>query len=492
MNILLVYPKFPDTFWSFKHALKFIAKKTAYPPLGLLTVAALLPEEWNKKLIDMNVEKLRESHLDWADYVFISAISLQTESAKSIILRCKKAGIKIVAGGPLFTEWHENYDDVDYLVLNEAEITLPFFLKDLAKGCPKHIYTSKERPDIRQTPIPLWNLIDKKNYSSMNIQFSRGCPFNCEFCDIIVLYGRTPRLKSTAQIIDELQSLYEFGWRGSVFFVDDNFIGNRVKLKKEVLPAIIEWSEKEDYPFEFSTEVSINLSDDAELLNLMVKAGFKTVFVGIESPHDESLSECNKHQNRNRDLKECVNLIQKHGLQVQGGFILGFDNDPDSIFDTLIRFIQDSKIVVAMVGLLNAPRGTRLFQRLNNEQRIISNISGNNTDFSMNFIPKMDYDKLIQGYRKVLTTIYSPQYYYKRVMQYLADSKELRDNNKHSITMNDIVAFVKSLFKIGIIGRDRIWYWKLLFHTLFTTPTQLPAAVTFAIYGYHFRKIYDI
>jgi radical SAM superfamily enzyme YgiQ (UPF0313 family) len=202
--------------------------------------------------------------------------------------------------------------------------------------------------------------------------------------------------------------------------------------------------------------------------------------------------ECNKHQNRNRDLKECVNLIQKHGLQVQGGFILGFDNDPDSIFDTLIRFIQDSKIVVAMVGLLNAPRGTRLFQRLNDEQRIISNISGNNTDFSMNFIPNMDYNKLIQGYRKVIITIYSPQYYYKRVMQYLADSKELRVNNKNSITMNDIVAFVKSLFKIGIIGRDRIWYWKLLFHTLFTAPTQLPAAVTFAIYGYHFRKIYDI
>lgn len=492
MNILLVYPEFPDTFWSFKYALKFIAKKTAYPPLGLLTVAALLPEEWNKKLIDMNVENLCESHLDWADYVFISAILLQTESVGSIIPKCKKAGVKIVAGGPLFTEWHEKYDNVDFLVLNEAEVTLPLFLEDLENGCPKHIYTSEVKPDVRKTPVPLWELIDKKNYSSMNIQYSRGCPFNCEFCDIVVLFGRIPRLKDTDQILNELQSLYDYGWRGSVFFVDDNFIGNREKLKTEVLPAIIDWSEKRGRPFYFSTEVSIDLSDDIELLDLMVKAGFETVFIGIESPNEESLSECNKHQNRNRNLMESVKTIQKHGLQVQGGFIVGFDNDPDSIFETLIRFIQDSRIVVAMVGLLNAPRGTRLFQRLDNEQRIISDMSGNNTDFSMNFKPKMEYNKLLQGYRSVITTIYSPQHYYKRVIQYLKGSRGTQNFKKNSITMNDLAAFVKSLFKIGMMGKGRIWYWKLLFRTLFTSPAQLPAAITFAIYGYHFRKIYDI
>jgi len=327
MKALLVYPNYPDTFWSFKHALKFISKKAVHPPLGLLTIASMLPDEWEKRLRDMNVEALGDRDLEWADYVFISAMAVQKESIKDIVHRCKKRGVKIVAGGPLFTAAHEDFEGIDHFVLNEAEITLPFFLADLEKGVAEPIYASDEFPDVRQTPIPRWDLAFMKKYVSMNIQYSRGCPFNCEFCDITVLYGRKVRTKGKEQILGELESLYNSGWRGSVFFVDDNFIGNRGKLKGDILPAIIEWMKKRKDPFTFSTEASINLSDDEELMRMMVRAGFDAVFVGIETPDEESMAECNKFQNRNRDLVGCVRKIQKFGLRVRGGFIVGFDND---------------------------------------------------------------------------------------------------------------------------------------------------------------------
>ncbi len=491
LNSLLVYPEFPDTFWSLKYAIKFISKKSAYPPLGLLTVAAMLPEDWDKKLIDMNVEKLRDIDLKWADLVFFSAMSIQLESVKRVISGCKKAGVKTVAGGPLFTVWPEKFDDIDYLVLNEAELTLPQFLEDLEKGHPKHVYSSKEWPDLCRSPKPLFDLINIKNYSSMNIQYSRGCPYNCEFCEIIVLYGHKPRLKSTAQVIEELDMLYNAGWRGTVFFVDDNFIGNKEQLKNDVLPAIIGWSERKGHPFTFHTEVSINLADDDELMRLMVNAGFTMVFIGIETPHKDSLAECNKYQNINHDLMDCINRIQKHGLQVQGGFIIGFDSDPDTIFDSLIRFIQESSIVVAMVGLLNAPRGTKLFQRLERENRITSDMCINNTDFSINFLPRMNYDKLVTGYKKVLDTIYKPSNYYDRVTRYMRKTSTAR-NVSGKIQLSGIAAFIRSIFSLGIAGKERRLYWKLMFDTLFHYPRQIPTAVTFALCGYHFRKIYKI
>jgi radical SAM superfamily enzyme YgiQ (UPF0313 family) len=489
MKILLVYPKYIDTFWSFKDALKFISKKATHPPLGLLTVAAMLPKEWEKKVVDMNVNPLRDKDLQWADYVFMSAMSIQKESVKEVISRCKKIGVKTVAGGPLFTTGYEDFEDVDHFVLNEAEITLPTFLRDLKNGCAQRMYTSEEFPDIQKTPIPLWELINMKKYATMSIQYSRGCPFNCEFCNITALFGHKVRTKSTAQIIRELENMYSKGWRGDVFFVDDNFIGRKRTLKKETLPAIIEWMERKKYPFFFNTEASIDLSDDEELMQLMVRAGFNSVFVGIETTNEESLAECNKVQNENRDLLASVKKIQKFGLQVQGGFIVGFDNDPPSIFEKLIEFIQESGIVTAMVGLLNAPRNTRLYRRLVKEGRLLKDVSGDNTDFSINFTPAMDYETLMEGYKRIIKRIYSPEPYFKRVREFLRNYKPLGEKKFH-FRFTYVKAFFKSILFLGILGRERFYYWKLFFWSLFRRPRIFHLAITFSIYGFHFRKVF--
>ena len=488
MNILLVYPEYPDTFWSFKHALKFVSKKASFPPLGLLTIAAMLPKAWDKKLIDINVNKLTDNDILWADYVFISAMSVQSQSANDVIKRCNSMNTKIIAGGPHFTSSPENYDNVDYLVLKEAEITLPKFINDLNTGKPEHIYNTNQWADVTKTPLPSWNLISISDYSSMNLQYSRGCPYDCDFCDITVLYGRRPRTKTKDQVIAELDQLYFSGWKGPVFFVDDNFIGNKLKLKKEILPAIAEWMGKRKNPFYLNTEASINLADDEELMQLMVNAGFEAVFIGIESPNEESLLECNKTQNRNRNLLSSIKKIQNFGLEVQGGFIVGFDNDPESIFEKLIEFIQESGIVTAMVGLLNAPKGTRLHKRMQEEGRLLNDFTGNNTDFSINFIPKMNHEILMNGYKRTINTIYSPKYYYKRVTSFLQDFDPKKKKIFH-INFSYVKALLKSIFKLGIAGKERLYYWKLFFWSLFIKPKLFSLAILFSIYGFHFRKI---
>ena len=490
MNILLVYTEYPDTFWSFKHALKFISKKASSPRLGLLTVAAMLPEDWEKKLVDLNISSLTEKDLGWADYAFISAMSIQKESVKRVIASCKEAGTRIVAGGPYFTTAYDEFNEINHMVLGEAEITLPRFLKDLKEGHPEHIYRADGWADLQDTPMPMWELLDMKKYASMNIQYSRGCPYSCEFCDITQLLGRTPRTKSRDQMVAELESLYQHGWRSGVFFVDDNFIGNRKKLKKEILPATIEWMERRKHPYTFITELSINISDDEELMKMMVDAGFDSVFVGIETPNEESLAECNKFQNKNRDLVACVKKIHQSGLQVQGGFIVGFDNDPPSIFERLISFIQESGIVVAMVGLLNAPRGTKLYQRLTKERRLLKDISGNNTDLSMNFIPKMNYETLIRDYKKIINTHYSTKNYSKRVKTFLGAYRPVQ-KKAFRLRYSDFKPLVKSIIYLGIIGKERYHYWKLIIWTMIRRPRLVPLAITFAIYGFHFRKVFE-
>ncbi|MFC1993087.1 B12-binding domain-containing radical SAM protein [Chloroflexota bacterium] len=492
MKILLVYPSYPDTFWSFRHALRFTNKKATFPPLGLLTVAAMLPEEWEKKLVDMNITALTDKDIRWADYVFVSGMVVQRESAREVVNRCKKLDTKVVAGGPIFTVDYEEigFDDVDHLVLGEAEVTLPPFLKDLEEGRAKHVYSSNVRPDITKTPVPLWSLINKKKYTSMSIQYSRGCPFNCEFCDIILLNGHKPRTKDEDQVVAELDALYKHGWRGGIFIVDDNFIGNKRKLKSETLPAIIEWMKEKKHPFSFTTEVSINLVDDDELMRLMVEAEFDTVFVGIETPNEESLTECNKLQNKNRDLVASVKKIQNYGLQVMGGFIVGFDSDPLSIFKSQISLIQNSGIVTAMVGLLIAPPGTRLYKRLQKENRILPGGSGDNTDCSINFVPKMGYQPLIDGYRYILDTIYSPSHYYERIKTFLKEYKP-HNKSKSKLYLYHIKALTKATWVLGIKEKGRRYYWKLMISTLLRHPKSFSLSVMFAIQGFHFRKVFE-
>jgi len=490
LKILLVYPQYPDTFWSFRHALRVVAKKAAFPPLGLLTVAAMLPQEWDMKLVDMNATSLTDEDIKWADYVFISAMVVQRDSVREVIRRCKKLNARMVAGGPLFTSEPEKFEEVDHLVLDEAEVTLPPFLEDLERGCAKPVYTSKERPDLSRTPLPLWSLLDLKKYSTMSIQYSRGCPYNCEFCDIIILNGHKPRTKSKDQILAEFDVLYNRGWRDGVFVVDDNFIGNKRKLKEEILPAIIEWQKMRRYPSLLLTEASLNLADDEELMRLMVEAGFNTVFIGIESPNEESLAECSKHQNRGRDLVAAVKKIQNHGLQVQGGFILGFDSDPVSIFKSMLNFIEKSGIVTAMVGLLNAPPGTRLYQRLKKENRLLETvISGDNTDCSMNFIPKMDRETLINGYQHIMSTIYSPKQFYERTRIFLKEYRPRRTRGITRLQFWHLWAFVRSMWFLGVKERGRRQYWRFFVSTLLRHPRFFPLSMALAVYGFHFRTV---
>jgi radical SAM superfamily enzyme YgiQ (UPF0313 family) len=489
MKILLIYPEFPDTFWSFKHALKFIRKKASAPPLGLLTVAAMLPAEWEKRLVDVNVRKLTDADIAWADYAFVSGMVVQRESAHEIIARCKAAGLPVIAGGPLFTSEHEQFTQVDHFVLNEAEITLPPFLADLEAGCARRVYATTEFPDIRQTPVPLWELADLSQYASMSIQYSRGCPFNCDFCNITTLLGHRPRIKTPQQIIAELDGLYRLGWRAAVFFVDDNFIGNKRSLKTELLPALIEWQKgKQGIPF--NTEVSINLADDEPLMQMMANAGFDTVFIGIETPDDESLGECSKKQNLHRDLVADVKKIQRAGLQVQGGFIVGFDSDGPSIFRRQIEFIQNSGVVTAMVGLLQAPMGTRLYERMKREGRLTDEMSGDNVDGTTNIIPRMSLGALRDGYRSILSHIYSPEHYYQRVKTFLREYKPPKI--KARLDREYILAFFRSVYRLGIVGKERAQYWRLIGWTLFRRPRLFPLAVSLAIYGHHFRKVCEL
>lgn len=495
MKVLLIYPRYPDTFWSFRHALKFVNKKATHPPLGLLTVASLLPDDWEKKLLDLNIEPLDLGLIKWADLILISAMSVQRESTEKIIKLAKSLNKQVVAGGPLFTSfWQEFLDRVDYLILNEAEITLPLFLKDLKEGVPQKVYSTSEFADLKNSPIPAYHLINLKAYTSMCIQYSRGCPFNCEFCDVTNLFGNRIRTKETKQILDELENLYNLGWRGSVFFVDDNFIGYKAKVKKELLPALIEWQKKHNHPFYFYTQVSINLADDDELIGLMTEAGFNSVFIGIETPYEQSLEEVNKKQNIKRDLVKDVKKLQKSGLEVMGGFIVGFDNDPVNISDLITSFVTESKIVVAMVGLLNAPPGTRLYRRLQSEGRIKPTFKGDNTDLTTNIVPKMGYQNLVQQYSKVIRDLYQTKNYYKRIRAFLRDFtptfKFKVDKQYLKVNFGYIKGLPKIFLTFGLIHSGRFEFWKTLGYTLFRKPQAFFTFIAQVLSWYHFRKIF--
>jgi len=486
MNILLVSPRTPDTFWSFKHALRFVSKRAALPPLGLLTIAGMLPRQWEYRMVDLNVSRLRDKDIQWADYVLISAMLIHKSCVEDVAARCRKLAKPVIGGGPLFMPDLDEFPDIDHLVVGEAEDQVEDLIADLLQGSPKPLYQATEFPDITRTPIPRWDLLRMRDYGAMAIQFSRGCPFDCEFCDIVALNGRVPRLKSPHQLLAELNALRHHGWDGSTFIVDDNFIGNRKKVK-ELLRAIIGWRRDTGAHMTFLTEASVNLADDSELLKLMVEAGFKKVFLGIETPNPASLKECHKVQNTRRDMIDAVHTIQDAGMEVMGGFIVGFDNDTPDIFERQFEFIQKAGVVTAMVGLLQVVPRTRLYRRLAKEGRLLGESLGDNTRAALNFRPKLDREFLVHNYRKLMHNLYEPEVYYQRIRAFLDRHKP--HGPRVQVSWPELNALFKSMWLMGVVHRGRRAYWRFITSTLRHHPAQFGLAMTLAIYGHHFRKV---
>jgi len=489
MKVLLVSPQTPDTFWSFKHVLRFVSKRAAFPPLGLLTVAAMLPAGWPLKLVDLNVERLTDEDLRWADYVMIGAMIVHKESVREIVARCRALDKTIIAGGPLFATGHAAFPEIPHFVLGEAEGVMPQLVADMERGTVQGQYRSSEWPDITTVPVPRWDLINLRHYATMAVQFSRGCPYDCEFCDIIVMNGRVPRTKAPAQLVAELDALRQHGWSEMVFIVDDNFIGDK-KRTKALLRELIAWISRTRATMGFLTEASVNLADDAELCELMVKAGFTKVFVGIETSSVEALEECRKLQNKGRDLVQTVQTLQRAGLEVMGGFIVGFDSDKQDVFKRQFEFIQRSGVVTAMVGLLTALPQTRLYQRLKKEGRLETEPTGDNTQAVLNFRPKLNREYLVNGYRELMRKLYEPRNYYKRIRTFLDQHKSC--GPRLPLSRADIQAFVKSFWFLGVWHRGRRAYWQFFLTTLLKRPHQFRCAMELAIVGHHFRRVANV
>ena len=486
MKVLFINPEFPDTYWSFRHALPFEGKRCAFPPLGLLTVSALLPVEWERRLIDLNIESLKTTDIDWADMVFATAMLAQKDSLKEVVKRCKARGKRVVLGGPYVTSTIEDLPEADHIFLGEAETTLPEFVRDLSVGVPKRIYRAVERPPLSATPLAHFELANLKRYSAMCVQYSRGCPFSCEFCDIIEIYGRVPRTKSNQQMLAEFDALWDLNWRGTVFIVDDNFIGNK-KNVRQLLPELAEWQKKHGYPFSLLTESSVNLADDEQLLESMREAGFRRVFIGIETPVEASLKEAQKSQNRG-NLLDSVKKIQSYGIEVMAGFIVGFDNDPTDVFDRQIDFIRNSAIPIAMVGLLNALPDTQLWKRLEREGRLLGEASGNNTVCTLNFKTRMDPAVLIQGYQTIMRTIYSPREYYQRALESMVRTNQVSEPQQYNL-LSGFAALVRVLLKLGVFDNKRTEFWRFLTQALIKDKAKVAESLRLAAVGYHFRKL---
>ena len=490
-NALLVYPRQPPTYWGANFALDILGVKSAFPPLGLLTVAAMFPPEYELRVVDMNVTSLEDADLAWADMVFTSTMIVQRTSLEDVIARCNRAGVPVVAGGPHPTTFHDEIEGVTHFVLDEAEEVFPEFLRDLANGTAKAMYREPRKPDVTRTPVPRFDLIDMKSYWSMGVQFSRGCPFDCEFCDIIKLYGQVPRTKTPEQIIEEFESLYRLGWRGSVFLVDDNFIGNKREAMK-LLPVIAEWQKARGYPFALHTEASVNLARMGKLMDAMVEAGFDTVFLGIETPNPKALLKTKKPQNTNkRDdnyLFNAVRRIQGKGMQVQGGFILGLDGDDEGVFDAQIEFIREAGIPVAPIYLLTALKGTDMYERLKREDRLVDVPIGTNATI-LNFRTEMDRRTLIEGYMRVTATLYDPtlENYLERCLNLLEHLEPVPHLHKPK-SRNAVYADLMGV-RGRLSARQIPAYTRYVARVSRDYPRLLPMAIRLAAMGYHLEKI---
>ncbi|HEV8581606.1 MAG TPA: B12-binding domain-containing radical SAM protein [Thermoanaerobaculia bacterium] len=491
-NALLVYPRFPPSYWGFQYALELMGRRSAMPPLGLLTVAAMFPDRYRLRLVDLNVAELTDEDLDWADLVLTSTMVVQRRSLQEVIARCNRRGKPIGVGGPHPTSFFSEIPDADFYLLDEVEETFPRFLADWEAGRAERVYRPAAKPAITKTPVPRFDLLDLGAYSSMALQFSRGCPFDCEFCDITKLFGRLPRTKSNEQVLAELDRLYEIGWRGPVFLVDDNFIGNKREALR-LLPDIAAWQRARRFPFGLFTEASVNLAKLEPLMDAMVEAGFNMVFLGIESPNPEALKRTKKTQNTDKEddhyLLHAVRTIQRKGLEVSGGFILGLDGDGPEVFDAQIEFIQEAGIPRAMVGLLTALRGTDLYSRLEAEGRLLSESTGNNVEIALNFKPQLEPRVLIDGYRRVLAALYDPglRSYFARCWTMISNLGPGVRGRRARFEPDKLLALLRSLRR-QLFSRQGPAYAGLLARTLLRRPRQLPQAITLAIMGLHFQK----
>jgi len=492
-NALLVYPRFPPSYWGFQYAIELMGKRSAMPPLGLLTVAAMFPAHYRLRLVDLNVRALTDEDIDWADLVLTSTMIVQRRSLQEVIAHCKARGKPVAVGGPHPTSFVEEIAGADYYVIDEVEESLPRFLADWEAGRAERVYRPERKPPVTATPVPRFELLDLDAYSSMALQFSRGCPFDCEFCDITKLFGRVPRTKSNDQMVAELDALYALGWRGSVFLVDDNFIGNRREALR-LLPAIAAWQRQRGYPFGLFTEASVNLAQHEPLMDAMVDAGFNMVFLGIESPNPEALKLTKKTQNIRRGdgdfLLHAVRAIQRKGMEVSGGFILGLDGDGPEVFEAQVAFIQEAGIPRAMVGLLTALRGTDLYARLEAEGRLLGEASGNNVEVALNFRPQLEPQVLIDGYRRVLAALYPADLasYFARCWTLISNlGPGVAGRRRRRFEPAELLALLRSLRR-QVLSRQGSAYLGFLFRTLLRRPRMLPHAIGLAIMGLHFEK----
>ena len=496
-NALFVYPEFPPSYWGYKYALDFAGKKSAMPPLGLLTVAGMFPKNYQLKVVDMNVNTLTDADIDWADVVLTSTMVVQKESLYEVIQRCNRAGVPIVAGGPHPTSYHDNIreeaeGEVDHFFFGEVEEIFEDFLTDFEAGVAKDVYKEKRKPDITLAPPPRYDLINIHDYGSMALQFSRGCPFDCEFCDITKLFGRVPRTKNNEQMLTEFDMLYRLGWQGSLFVVDDNFIGNKRDAMR-LLPEVISYQKERDFPFKLFTEASVNLVEIPDMLDAMSDAGFDMVFLGIESPNEDALLMTKKKQNTNKEedagsyLLRAIRTIQNSGMEVTGGFIIGMDGDKE--FDSHIRFIQEAGVPMAMAGLLTALKETNLYHRLQNEGRLLDESTGNNTDITLNFVPELPREHLISEYRRVVSTLYDPtlENYFERCLTLIKNLKPVKHSGQ-KIGKMELMAVARSIRR-QLFSKQGPAYLRFLINVIKDYPSMLDKAIRLAIHGYHFEKM---